>query len=42
MEQIHLYVNSKLKTEIEKKAAEKGLSVNAFIRMIIIEKIKEL
>ena len=37
---IHILINKNLKEELQKEAKEKGLSLNAYIRMILIERVK--
>lgn len=37
---IHFLVDKKLKEELKKEANEKGLSLNGYIRMILIERKK--
>ena len=37
---IHFLVNENLKKQLQKEAKEKGLSLNAYIRMILIERGK--
>ena len=35
---IHIKINDDLKRQLEKEAKEKGLSLNAYIRMLLIER----
>lgn len=37
---IHITIDDKLKEELEKEAKAKGLSLNAYIRMLLIERKK--
>ena len=37
---IHIRINDDLKRQLEKEAKEKGLSLNAYIRMLLIERNK--
>ena len=37
---IHIKINEKLKKELKEEAEKKGLSLNAYIRMILIERRK--
>lgn len=37
---IHIKINDDLKRQLEKEAKEKGLSLNAYIRMLLIERNK--
>ena len=37
---IHFQVDENMKKELEKEANEKGLSLNAYIRMLLIERNK--
>lgn len=37
---IHIIVDSDLKTELVKEAKSKGLTLNGYIRMLIIERKK--
>jgi len=37
---IHIKINDDLKRQLEKEAKEKGLSLNAYIRMLLIERKK--
>ena len=37
---IHIKINADLKRQLEKEAKEKGLSLNAYIRMLLIERNK--
>lgn len=37
---IHIKIDDKLKRQLEKEAKEKGLSLNAYIRMLLIERNK--
>ncbi|MDY5929673.1 MAG: toxin-antitoxin system HicB family antitoxin [Candidatus Onthovivens sp.] len=37
---IHIKINDELKRQLEKEAKEKGLSLNAYIRMLLIERKK--
>ena len=37
---IHNKINDDLKRQLEKEAKEKGLSLNAYIRMLLIERNK--
>lgn len=38
MEYIHIQIENKLKEELRKEAKIKGLSLNAYIRLILIER----
>lgn len=40
MKYIHVQVDEKLKAKLEKEAKEKGISLNGYIRMILIERGK--
>lgn len=37
---IHINIDSNLKSQLEKEAKAKGLSLNAYIRMLLIERNK--
>ena len=37
---LHVQVKNDLKVQLEKEAEEKGLSLNAYVRMILIERGK--
>ena len=37
---IHIKIDNELKKHLEKEAKEKGLSLNAYIRMLLIERNK--
>ena len=37
---IHIKINDELKRQLEKEAKEKGLSLNGYIRMLLIERKK--
>lgn len=37
---LHLKINDELKKQLENEAKEKGLSLTAYIRMILIERNK--
>lgn len=37
---IHILVDNDLKKELQSEAKQKGLSLNAYIRMILIERSK--
>ncbi len=37
---LHLKIDDELKEQLQKEAKEKGLSLNAYIRMILIERGK--
>ena len=37
---LHIQVRNELKSELEKEAEQKGLSLNAYIRMILISRLK--
>ena len=37
---IHIKINDELKRQLEKKKKKKGLSLNAYIRMLLIERKK--
>ena len=37
---IHIKINDELKRQLEKEAKEKGLSLNAYNRMLLIERKK--
>ena len=37
---IHIQIDDKLKKELENESREKGLSLNSYIRMILIERGK--
>lgn len=37
---LHVQVRNDLKAQLEKEAEEKGLSLNAYVRMILISRIK--
>ena len=37
---LHVQVRNELKSELEKEAEQKGLSLNAYIRMILISRVK--
>lgn len=37
---IHLTIDDELKEQLQKEAKEKGLSLNSYIRMILIERKK--
>lgn len=37
---IHIKIDDVLKTKLEKEAKSKGLSLNAYIRMLLIERNK--
>lgn len=37
---IHIQISEELKEELKKEAESKGLSLNAYIRMILIERGK--
>lgn len=37
---VSLYISPKLKDELSKEAKEKGLSLNSYINMILIERKK--
>lgn len=37
---IHFLVEAELKDELEKEAKQKGLSLNSYIRMLLIERVK--
>ena len=40
MKYIHIQVDETLKAKLEKEAKEKGISLNGYIRMILIERDK--
>ena len=40
MKYIHIQIDESLKAKLEKEAKEKGLSLNGYIRMILIERGK--
>ena len=37
---IHIKIDNELKKQLEKESKEKGLSLNAYIRMLLIERKK--
>ena len=37
---IHIRIDEKLKKELEEEAKSKGLSLNAYVRMLLIERSK--
>ena len=37
---LHIQIEKTLKEELQKEAKEKGLSLNAYVRMILIERDK--
>jgi len=38
-EQIHIYINKTLKTEVKKKAKQKGISITSYINSLILKDI---
>ncbi|MEE1282782.1 MAG: hypothetical protein UHK60_11145 [Acutalibacteraceae bacterium] len=40
MKYIHIQIDESLKAKLEKEAKDKGLSLNGYIRMILIERGK--
>lgn len=40
MKYIHIQIDESLKDKLEKEAKDKGLSLNGYIRMILIERGK--
>ena len=40
MANMHILISEETKRDIEKKAADLGVSVSAFVRMVLIKEIK--
>ena len=40
MKQVHISISDELKKELEKEAKSRGLTLNGYIRMVLIERGK--